>query len=365
MPSDGFRGQPMSSLVPGASSYIPTPSPTPTSAHRSSFGFGPVDNNPKPLETTSRPVDSIPRVVDDTSRPLHHRSTSYADVSSYKPQNDPLSARSVEHCPVIYTPSRSSPIHRPYKYQRVTSNNSSSKHRDTSHDNDEDPHVQTPPNRASIPAPAIGQQHRMPPPPKITLPGIKSFDNLVMAKPVTPQSSTRSATDFDYLAKLMSQGGSNSLSRVEGPYIIYGIDRGIRDLDLDLNDDANALAITPPEGSGSRRHLHDQVGLEQEQSSRNAFGFGDNDASAGTGYNTTGPGSLMAGNATGYYSRDVIVHMPRPMPHFPDLLINNDMNMLYFHHFMNHTASVMVPHDCANNPFRSFLPQRKSSSPHR
>ncbi|KAL8952223.1 MAG: hypothetical protein Q9183_007402, partial [Haloplaca sp. 2 TL-2023] len=33
------------------------------------------------------------------------------------------------------------------------------------------------------------------------------------------------------------------------------------------------------------------------------------------------------------------------------------MNLLYFHHFLNHTARILVPHDCAANPFKNILPQ--------
>lgn len=33
------------------------------------------------------------------------------------------------------------------------------------------------------------------------------------------------------------------------------------------------------------------------------------------------------------------------------------MNLLYFHHFLNHTARILVPHDCSENPFRNILPQ--------
>lgn len=35
------------------------------------------------------------------------------------------------------------------------------------------------------------------------------------------------------------------------------------------------------------------------------------------------------------------------------------MNMLYFHHFLNHTARILVPHDCSENPFKSILPQSR------
>ncbi len=36
--------------------------------------------------------------------------------------------------------------------------------------------------------------------------------------------------------------------------------------------------------------------------------------------------------------------------------MENKMNLLYFHHFINHTARILVPHDCEKNPFRQILP---------
>jgi len=206
----------------------------------------------------------------------------------------------------------------------------------------------------------------MPPPPKVTLPGIKSFD-IMLANQSTSQTSTRNAVDISCLARLMSQGGSNisssPRSRFLGPTVIYGIDRGLRDLDLDLNDDANALAIELPSGAGSRQHLHKQLDLDIEERFGGSFGFGVDNTSSGTGHGhgTAGTGPPVSDFTTGYYAKPALVHMPREMPILPELLTGNDMNMLYFHHFMGHTARVMVPHDCDNNPFRSFLPQRKSA----
>ena len=48
------------------------------------------------------------------------------------------------------------------------------------------------------------------------------------------------------------------------------------------------------------------------------------------------------------------------MPVLP-MLINSQMNKLYFHHFLDHSARTLVAHDCSANPFRTTLP--KSGSP--
>lgn len=38
------------------------------------------------------------------------------------------------------------------------------------------------------------------------------------------------------------------------------------------------------------------------------------------------------------------------------------MNLLYFHHFIDHTARILVPHDCEKNPFRTILPGSKNAA---
>jgi len=59
----------------------------------------------------------------------------------------------------------------------------------------------------------------------------------------------------------------------------------------------------------------------------------------------------------GYYSKPVPVKIPRSLEPLPAPLLENRMNLLYFHHFLNHTARILVPHDCSENPFRSILPR--------
>jgi hypothetical protein len=65
----------------------------------------------------------------------------------------------------------------------------------------------------------------------------------------------------------------------------------------------------------------------------------------------------MAFEPTGYYAEPVLIHIPRALEPLPAELMDNQMNLLYFHHFINHTGRILVPHDCPENPFRSVLPQ--------
>ncbi|KAI8629371.1 hypothetical protein F5Y19DRAFT_464547 [Xylariaceae sp. FL1651] len=123
----------------------------------------------------------------------------------------------------------------------------------------------------------------------------------------------------------------------------YGIDRGSPDYDLGKNDDMNAISGSSP--LLQREALDNVLGEPAEDSSWNEFGFGveTNDSDEADG---------------GYYSKPVPIYIPRILEPLPLKLIENPMNLLYFHHFLNHTARVLVPYDDPHaNPFRTILPQ--------
>lgn len=119
--------------------------------------------------------------------------------------------------------------------------------------------------------------------------------------------------------------------------VIYGVDRGIKDLDVPKNDDENALTGSSP--VSKRAHL----ALVTSPSNLPEFGFGmeEND---------------LAFELGGYYNKLVEVSIPRKLHPLPGMLLRNPMNLLYFHHFLNHTAGCLIPHNCASNPFRRILP---------
>lgn len=112
----------------------------------------------------------------------------------------------------------------------------------------------------------------------------------------------------------------------------YGIDPGFKDLDLGKNDDMNAI-IKAFKGST----------VEDDLTAAESVRFRmDRDFS--------GP--------KGYYDRPVPIKIPRDLEPLPAKLRENPMNLLYFHHFMNHTAKALVPHDDQqSNPYRHVLPQ--------
>lgn len=122
----------------------------------------------------------------------------------------------------------------------------------------------------------------------------------------------------------------------------YGIDRGFPDLDLPHNNDMIALnGVTPTMGIAELDRNESDIGNDDLCSE---FGFG---LSASEGFN----------EGSGYYTSPVTVSISRSLEPLPPTLQKNPMNLLYFHHFVNHTARMLVPHDCSENPFKSILPQ--------
>ncbi|KAI0880400.1 uncharacterized protein GGS22DRAFT_85511 [Annulohypoxylon maeteangense] len=123
----------------------------------------------------------------------------------------------------------------------------------------------------------------------------------------------------------------------------HGIDRGFPDHDLGRNDDMIAISGSSPL---LQREFTDAPFSEQgDDPVWTEFGFGveTNEFNDEEG---------------GYYSKPVSIHIPRNLEPLPSKLIDNPMNLLYFHHFLNHTARVLVPYDDPHaNPFRIILPQ--------
>ncbi|KAF1929633.1 uncharacterized protein M421DRAFT_60345 [Didymella exigua CBS 183.55] len=114
---------------------------------------------------------------------------------------------------------------------------------------------------------------------------------------------------------------------------IYGYDLGLPDWDTPRNKDDSAIAVFSPE-MGTRALYSDLRVDDAEPRARDmAFGKG------------------------GYYAKPVQIRIPKSLEPLPPILMENMMNLLYFHHFINHTARILVPHDCEKNPFRQILPE--------
>ena len=128
--------------------------------------------------------------------------------------------------------------------------------------------------------------------------------------------------------------------------VYYGIDRGLPDLDLPNNSDSNAL-----------KGLSPSLDINDLYDSTENSAFDDPYAPAEFGFGLYGTNT--AHSQGGYYAKAVPVTISTSLEPLPDTLKQNPMNLLYFHHFLNHTARILVPHDCSENPFKSILPQSR------
>lgn len=116
----------------------------------------------------------------------------------------------------------------------------------------------------------------------------------------------------------------------------YGYDLGLPDLDTPNNDDFSAIAIFSPQAN--------RMELDSD-----------------TTYRDGDPRSQdMAFESGGYYAKPVPIRISKSLGALPSILVENPINLLYFHHFLNHTARILVPHDCERNPFRQILPESKN-----
>lgn len=173
-----------------------------------------------------------------------------------------------------------------------------------------------------------------------------SVSSLLSEEPSDPPSRKTSSTSYpmgydpplhDYSARRGSlHQRMISYSETE----TYGHDRGLTDWDLGRNNDTMAIngGNTPSDHSEFESWLNDaEVGIPE-------FGF-------------RLESKDQAFNPGGYYASPVPIKIPKKLEPLPATLTNNPMNLLYFHHFLNHTARILVPHDCPENPFKTILPR--------
>ncbi|KAI9739834.1 MAG: hypothetical protein M1834_006555 [Cirrosporium novae-zelandiae] len=124
----------------------------------------------------------------------------------------------------------------------------------------------------------------------------------------------------------------------------YGLDRGFPDRDIPQNNDSAAISGETPQ---ELRATLDAVEHNDFDADFYEFGFGLRPRKT-------------AFKKDGYYAKPVPVKIPKSLEPLPTPLLENPMNLLYFHHFLNHTARILVPHDCPENPFKTILPQSQS-----
>lgn len=121
----------------------------------------------------------------------------------------------------------------------------------------------------------------------------------------------------------------------------YGFDSGRPDRDVALNNDHAAIDVNSSLGMTGAR------GQSEEASPKCYYT----------------PSEIQNADLSGYYAVSVPINIPRYLSPLPSSLLGNPINLMYFHHFINHTSRMLVPHDCDNNPFTSVLPSSKFSMP--
>ncbi|KAF7589984.1 hypothetical protein BBP40_003476 [Aspergillus hancockii] len=149
-------------------------------------------------------------------------------------------------------------------------------------------------------------------------------------------------TDRDHA--IDGSGGFSSAVRKWHAYLTsvtdnYGLDCGRPDSDLNKNDDHSAIDIN---------YALDLINSQNESS-----------AVSKDGPDGSSPSDLQSSldcTRYAYYETPVPINIPRYLSPLPPSLVQTPINLMYFHHFINHTARMLVPHDCGNNPFVSVLP---------
>ena len=130
-------------------------------------------------------------------------------------------------------------------------------------------------------------------------------------------------------------GHLSGISNASTPKSSYGVDAGFPDLDIPKNDDRLALSGRVPASSPGQSSIFNRVS-ELSPNVRQTF-------------------SPEA--ARPFYRSPIEVKIPEEFEPLPTIMLNEPMNLLYFHHFISHTARILVPHDCSGNPFRKILPR--------
>ncbi|KAI5306269.1 hypothetical protein KEM56_001619 [Ascosphaera pollenicola] len=137
-------------------------------------------------------------------------------------------------------------------------------------------------------------------------------------------------------------------------FINYGHDHGHADLDLyNGTADLTAMMLAP--------NSHDGNSTSQGQTNTDVkpvihCGYAERASSPESdGDSHSRPVTVFSKG--GYYASPVPVNIPRFLMPLPTSLTLSPINLLYFHHFLNHTGKILAPHACNHNPFTTVLPR--------
>ncbi|KNG83705.1 C6 zinc finger domain protein [Aspergillus nomiae NRRL 13137] len=187
----------------------------------------------------------------------------------------------------------------------------------------------------------------------------EDFFNKIMNSPVLSENRPQvhageplATDDFKTLSMghaVDVPGGFSSAERKWHAYLTsvtdnYGLDCGRPDLDLNKNDDHSAIDIN---------YALDLINSQSESSATSSDRPGDSSSADSKQIR-------LDGAKFAYYASPVPINIPRYLSPLPQALVQTPINLMYFHHFINHTARMLVPHDCSDNPFVSVLPSSES-----
>lgn len=189
--------------------------------------------------------------------------------------------------------------------------------------------------------------------------------NSIVNTPATPGSSVHSGSPYPGPAPIPAPQDHADLRRLSVKSLLsdpsditdhtrsssdsyrfrtYGYDHGLPDLDIPRNNDMAAIGPRSPD-------------LRRTSAAVSEVSTSDGEM------NPMDPRQI-AFERGGYYAQPVPIKIPRFLGPLPQELTENPINLLYFHHFLNHTARIMVPHDCPENSLRNVLPQMAMRSAH-
>ena len=120
--------------------------------------------------------------------------------------------------------------------------------------------------------------------------------------------------------------------------VLYGFDVGYPDPDIENGGCCMILDFNPPEQMSALDYgeLLEKESIDKELRHKS-------------------PKS----NRGAFHSKPLSIRIPRFLVPLPDVLLKSSTRLLYFHHFINITAGLLVAHDCSKNPFRIILPSCK------
>ncbi|KAL9099727.1 MAG: hypothetical protein Q9163_004816 [Psora crenata] len=134
----------------------------------------------------------------------------------------------------------------------------------------------------------------------------------------------------------------SSSNDVRPEKLYYGVDPGYPDLDIPFNNDHEAL---------------DNRRISLTAAPAVAFGPHTINGSLACSTESLNDKGRFLRHHQLYYKTPIRVQLPENFSPLPPILSQKPMNLLYFHHFICHTARILVPHDCSGNPFRKLLPE--------